>query len=170
MAIVLTDLTFEEGTDNMGGLIGEIYVAKASDVKEITVAADGVTATGIVMEAGKTMNSIYFTRDTAKVEDTEVGERDGGSFESTLEWFTPGTSTQLLSMKKNFNNGGFIFIATDANGVQRVVGTKLYPAYREAGSVTTGGNPTERRGGTFRFKAASTAPAYAFTGVIPLPL
>ncbi|RNI27648.1 hypothetical protein EFA69_16145 [Rufibacter immobilis] len=166
--VVLEDLLFEEGTENMGGLVGEIYAAPASEVESITVAEDGVTATAIKMKAGKKMSRIYFTKDTGKVEDNEVGERDGGSFETTLGFFHPGNSAAVLKAKKKFNNGGFIFLAMDAQGQMRVVGSKLYPAYREAGSITTGGTPTERRGATFNFKAASNGPALIFTGTVPL--
>ena len=164
----LTDLLFAEGTENMGGLIGEIYAILASDVESITLAPDGVTATAIVLKAGKKFSRIYFTKDTGKVEDAEVGERDGGSFETSLSFFSPGNSATLLKLKKMFNNGGFIFVAMDAQGQMRIVGSKLYPAYREPGNITTGGTPTERRGGTFNFKAASNSPALIFTGTVTL--
>ncbi|MGV3588593.1 MAG: hypothetical protein ACO1OF_16425 [Adhaeribacter sp.] len=166
MAIVLKDLLWEEGTDNMGGLHGEILCCPASDVEIIPApAADSQTvATDIKCKLGKKFTRIYFTLDTAKLDDTEVGERDCASFENSLEWFTPGTSDELLYLKRKLNNGGFIYIVEDNNGVKRIVGSKHYPAYREPGSVNSGAGPKDKRGATFKVKSAAPHAAYIYTG------
>lgn len=170
MSIVLEDLLFAEGTKNMGGMAGFIFAALASDVLDITYDTDGVTVTAITMKSGKKFQKIYMTKDTGELKDTEVGERDGGSFETSLEWFTPDINGALLRMKTMFNNGGFIFIVMDANKVERVVGNLDYPAYREPGEIGTGKDPKGRRGGTFKFKAAANTPAPIFTGSVPLTI
>lgn len=170
MAITLADLDFEEGTINMGGTAGKVYAIPASDVLSIPApAAGGLTvATAIVCKTGKKFAELYMTSDTGEVKDVEVGERDGGSFETMLEWWSPAISDQLLRLKSQFANGGFIFIVKDSNAVFRIIGSKDHPAYREPGEITTGKGPKDRRGASFKFKASSPTPALIYTGVIPL--
>jgi hypothetical protein len=170
MSIVLADFDFEEGTINMGGTAGKVYAIPASDVETIPAAGpDGVTvATAIVCKTGKKFAEIYMTSETGEVKDVEVGERDGGSFETNLEWWSPAISAELLALKSQFANGGFIFLVKDSNNVMRIVGSKDHPAYREPGEVTTGKAPKDRRGASFKFKASSPKPALIYTGVVPL--
>ncbi len=170
MAITLADLDFEEGTINMGGLAGYIYAAPVSDVESIPAPAAGTltVATAIVMKTGKKFTQIYMTSDTGEVKDVEVGERDGGSFETQLEWWTPAINEALLKLKSQFANGAFIFVVKDANGLKRIIGSLDHPAYREPGEINAGKAPKDRRGASFKFKAASPTPALIYTAEVPL--
>lgn len=167
MPIVLDDLLFAEGTKNMGGMAGFIYAMLASDIAAIEYGPDGITVLSIDLKEGKKAAKIYMTMDTGEIKDTEVGERDGGSFETSLEWFTPDISPTLLKAKTMLNNGGFVFVAMDAQKVVRMVGSVDYPAYREPGEIGTGKDPKGRRGATFKFKSASSTPAPIYVGVMP---
>ena len=170
MAIVLPDFNFEEGTINMGGTAGKVYAIPASDVETIPApGANSLTvATAIVCKSGQKFAEIYMTSETGEVKDTEVGERDGGSFETGLEWWSPAISDELLTLKSKFANGGFIFLIKDSNNIMRIVGSKDHPAYREPGEITTGKAPKDRRGASFKFKASSPTPALIYTGPVPL--
>lgn len=170
---IILNADFEEGTTNLGGLTREIFYAKASDVKLIPApvdyAAGGITVTtAITCKTGKQFGRIYVTADTGQVTDKEVGEKDGGSFETELDFFHPRISEQLLKLKRLFSNGGFIFLATDGNGVMRIVGSLDHPAYRVAAEAKTGMAPKDRNGGNFKMVAASATPALIYTGVVPL--
>ncbi|MGI4865434.1 MAG: hypothetical protein ACRYFZ_16040 [Janthinobacterium lividum] len=167
MSIVLDDLEFEEGTINMGGTAGKVYAIPASDVEEITPPVAGsmtVLAGGVKFKTGKKCAEIYMTADTGEVKDVEVGEKDGGSFETNLEFWTPRISDKVLALKSKFANGGFIFFIKDGNGTWRIVGSKDHPAYRVPKEVGSGKAPKDRNGATFAFVAASATPAYIFAG------
>ena len=170
MAITLANRLFEEGTRNMAGMRGRIFAAPASDVNQWTEPAAGATtlATDITCKTGKKFVEIYMTDETGQVEDQEVGEKDGGSWETTIEWWSPSIDEALLQLKANFANGGFVFIVEDAQKVKRIVGSPELPAYRVPDKVSTGKARKDRRGAGFKFMAPSPAPALIYTGDVPL--
>ncbi|RZK36037.1 MAG: hypothetical protein EOO57_07970 [Hymenobacter sp.] len=169
MSIVLDDLEFEEGTINMGGTAGKVYAIPASDVESITPPAAGtmtVLAGGVKFKTGKKCAEIYTTADTGEVKDTEVGDKDSGSFETNAEFWTPRISDKVLNLKSKFANGGFILVMKDGNGTMRIIGSKDHPAYRVPKEIATGKAPKDRNGATFAFVAASATPAFIYTGTV----
>jgi hypothetical protein len=167
MSIVLDDLEFEEGTINMGGTAGKVYAVAASDVESITPPPTNsmtVPTGGVKFKTGKKCAEIYTTADTGEVKDTEVGDKDSGSFETNAEFWTPRISDKVLNLKSKFANGGFILFMKDGNGTWRIIGSKDHPAYRVAKEIATGKAPKDRNGATFAFVAASATPAYIFAG------
>jgi hypothetical protein len=167
MSIVLPDLDFEEGTINMGGTAGKVYAIPASQVESITPPPTGtltVPSGGVKFKTAAKCSEIYTTADTGEVKDVEVGEKDGGSFETNAEFWTPRISDKVLYLKSKFANGGFILFLKDGNGTWRIIGSKDHPAYRVPAEIGTGKNPKDRNGASFKFVAASATPAYIFAG------
>lgn len=165
MAIILDDLEFEEGTINMGGTAGVVYAIPASKVKSIPAPAAGsLSVASIVFKTGEKCASIYMTADTGEVKDTEAGDKDSGSFVTSLEFWTPRVSDKMLYLKSQLANGGFIFVVKDGNGVARIIGSIDHPAYRVPAEIGTGKAPKDRNGATFKFEAASATPALIYTG------
>ena len=165
--IVLDDLTFEEGTINMGGTAGNVYAIPASQVKEIVAPAAGSLSTPtIITKTGQKFADIYATADTGEVKDVEVGDKDSGSFVTNAEFWTPRISDKMLNLKSKFANGGFILVMKDGNGTMRIIGSKDHPAYRVPGEIATGKAPKDRNGATFKFEAASATPAFIYTGTV----
>lgn len=170
MAFTIVDLEFEEGQKNMGGTAGTVLYIPASHIGTYTLdqTEDEVVLAAIAPKTGKKWGSIYMTRDTGMVEDTEVGEMDGGSFETQLEFFTPKIRKEVLRLKALFSNGGFIFAVKDGNGVQRIIGSPDHPAFRVPASIAGGKAPKDRNGASFKFSAANARPAPIFNGAISL--
>jgi hypothetical protein len=167
MALILDDLEFEEGSVNMGGTAGKVYAIPASDVESITPPPAGsmtVPAGGVKFKTGKKCAEIYMTADTGEVKDVEVGEKDGGSFETNAEFWTPKISDKVLVLKSQLSNGGFILFMKDGNGTWRIIGSKDHPAYRVPKEIGTGKAPKDRNGASFKFDAASATPALIYGG------
>ena len=170
MAFEVFDLAFEEGQINMGGTAGTILYVPASHVATLVLddTKQGVVVTSLTLKTGKKWSSIYTTRDTASVVDKEVGEMDGGSFETELEFWTPKIREEVLRLKALFSNGGFIFAVKDGNNVQRIVGSPDHPAFRVAADISAGKAPKDRNGASFKFSAANARPAPIYTAAIAL--
>ncbi|MBC6698069.1 hypothetical protein [Hymenobacter sp. BT190] len=174
MAYEIEDLPYEEeNAANIGGMAGSIYAARPSWIKtlpEPVDAADGglTVTTAIVMETGKKFIDIYATRNSAGFEEKPAGELDGKSWEQTLSWFHPKIREGLLKVRQAINNGPWIFLAKDANGLMRIVGSKDLPAYSMEGAMGPGTEPKSRNGANFNVQAASGRPALIYTGPIPL--
>ena len=165
MPLVLANLEFEEGTQNMGGTSGLIYAIPARDVLEITPPVSGTLTTSTVnFKTGKKCSTIYYTADTGEVKDVEVGEKDCGSFEVNMEAWTPRISDALLTLKSMLANGAYIFFMKDGNGVMRIIGSKDHPAYRTPGEIATGKAPKDKNGALLKFQAASPTPALIYSG------
>jgi hypothetical protein len=155
------DLDFAVGQINMGGLRGEVFYTAAQHVETWpALDADGVTySTAPVLKKGKRWAKVYTTKDTAGVTDKGVGELDGGSYETELEFFHPKIRVELIQLVNIFTNGGFIFVVKDGNGLRRVVGSPELPAYRSAEDVNAGKAAKDRNGVSFKFNASSPTPA-----------
>ncbi len=160
-AMTVQDLDFAVGSTNLGGTRGKVQYVPATHIKTWPeYDADGITlSTPPVLETGKRWADIYTTKDTSSVEDKEVGELDGGSWETDLEFFHPKVRAELLTLKMIFTNGPFVLVVTDGNGVKRVVGSKDLPAYRTPGTISGGKTAKDRNGASFKFTASGDRPA-----------
>ena len=154
----------------MGGTSGTVLYAPASHFATFVTDAlqDEVILTSYTLKAGKRLAEIYMTRDTGSIMDQEVGEMDGGSFETQLEFFTPRIRKEVLRLKALFSNGGFIFFVKDGNGVMRVIGSIEHPAFRVPADVNGGKAPKDRNGASFKFSASNARPAPIYEGAVSL--
>lgn len=156
----------------MGGTAGSVYYAPASHFATFVLddTQDEVVLTSYTLKPGKKMGQIYMTRDTGSVVDKEVGEMDGGSFETELEFFHPKIRVEVLRLKALFSNGGFIFFVKDGNGTMRAVGSPDHPAFRMPADINGGKAPKDRNGASFKFSAANARPAPIYEGSISTAL
>jgi hypothetical protein len=170
------DLLWPDGTDNIGGTEVNHYYAPLSDIavfpgipttpatltEEVTVADD------FEFNTGKKFLKIYSTLDTGKIDDKSVGEFDGKSFEHSFEFFFPGTIGEALALIRKMNNTNMVFIASEANGQKRIIGSPAFPAKMSMSDVTTGQKTADRKGTTIKVESRGVTPALIYTGAIPL--
>lgn len=177
------DILWTQGSDNMGGLVGDLYFVPIEDIDFTTpptLNADGVTITGnIVLKASKQWFKIYHTVGTGKIEDKIVGERDGKSFENMCEFKFPGDTKDLVAFKRQIKNTPIALLGRDAQGAYRVMGISIvkatggsdvlvldYPAYIEQADGTTGAQSADAKGHTFQVKCAANHPPLFYEGTI----
>lgn len=173
------DLSWPQGSENMGGLIGDLFFIPIEDVDDAslpTLDADGVSITGnIAPKSGKEFFQIYHTKGTGKIDDTTVGERDSKSYENMLEFFHPGQGKELANFKAEVCNTPGLWIGKDSKGNYRVLGMCAIngaisierPAYCESIQGSTGAAASDQNGSTFQVKAAAPHPALYYAGTIP---
>ena len=178
------DILWPQGQDNMGGLVDDLYYVPIDDIDFAAppaLAADGVTISGdITLKTDKKWLRIYHTRGTGKLDDTQVGERDGKSFENMVEFKFPGDTAKLVAFKRLVANTPVAVICKDAQGNYRLIGitiqndpvastdvpTLKFPAYIEQASGTTGAKGSDAKGHTFQIKAEAVCPPLFYTGAI----
>lgn len=168
------DLTWPDGSGNIGGTGTNHYYALQADIDTITApVAGGTPALGdlvkvpsITMKTGKKFYSAYSTLDTGQVEDKMVGTFDCKSYESSFSFNFPGTQAAALELIANFANSTMVFIATEADGTLRIIGGQVIGAKLEDGSTTTGKKTSDYKGTMLKVTSRGTKPAYIFTGDI----
>ena len=176
------DLSWEQGKQNMAGLIGDIYFVPIEDVDDTLLPA--VTGVGelsisanITLKATKKFFKIYHTSETGKVESNSVGERDGKSVESMLEFFHPGNSEEVAKFKRQVLNTNGLWLYEDTDGNFRILGLSVLDpgatatslalkASVEAGNTTTGDQRGSQRGTTFTVKFTAPHDPLFYSGLI----
>lgn len=162
------------GDVNPPGIEITVFFVPISDIdtwpafKTSTGAGDTITLDGdIDLKANKTFFQFQMTTDTGLVKDTQVGG-SSKSFESMLEGFVPRTGAAQLEWARDMANACGVFIAKDANGVMRVLGTPGRPAKAESQEISTGAAASDESGNQFSFKSSQGSPAPVYEGVIDL--
>jgi hypothetical protein len=182
LAFTLTAITHPQGSQNMGGIIGDIYYCPIEDIltfPDASAAGKLDTTDDFICKTGKKFIPIYHTAETGKVDDSTVGERDGKSKENLLEFFHPGSKQAVAEFERFALNTPCVVICKDTNGNYRALGIGSFddttviftgdiPAYLESSSGTTGTARADRRGKTFQFKHAANHEPIYYKGAIPL--
>lgn len=174
----LSDLTWDEGTENMGGLKVIGYYAPIADIENFpelpanpTTPEEEVTlesTTGFTFKTGKNFLKLYSTEETASVSSEPQGEVDGQSFVHKGKTFFPGSKVEAMAFMKAVNNGNFVFVFEEASGgARRVIGSVAFPAKCKP-SHTTGEKTADRKGMTLEIQSYGTTPVPFYTGAIPL--
>lgn len=178
------DVLWAQGKDNMGGLVGNVFFCPTEDIDwttPLTLSLDGATITGtLATKSGKKFYQVYHTRETGKIDDNVIGERDGKAYENMLEFFHPGNTPQMQNFKRLVKNTPGVWIAKDTDGKFRVLGIVALgdvgsevvsldmPAYVDTAPGTTGAAVGDRRGTTMTVKSESPHPPLFYDGDIPL--
>jgi hypothetical protein len=184
MAFTLADLKWQQGQQNMGGLVGDIYYCPLEDIDTFPALSaagklDTAAASNFVCKTTKKFISIYHTSDTGKLDDATVGERDGRSKENLLEFFFLGDDQEVAEFERFALNTPCVVICKDTRGRFRLLGgivlndagteiTGDIPAYLEASNGVSGAARTERKGKTFQFKHSAPHAPIFYKGTIPL--
>lgn len=170
------DLTWADGTENMGGVKVIGYYALASEIatwaelpSAPSDAASEVTLEGdFRMADGKYWHKIYSTEENNEIVDENQGEVDGQSFVHKATIMYPGTSAEVLAFAKNANNSGMVFIFEEVSGGnRRVIGSEAFPA-KVKPSFTSGKATADRKGMTMEIQSYGYTPAPLYDGVIEL--
>lgn len=181
----LTNLTWAQGSQNLGGIVGVIYYAPIEDVEtfpDLSAAGSGITdaSDDFVMKTGKKFYTIYHTAETGKADSNTVGERDGKGIENMLEFFFPGSKQAVAEFTRFALNTPCVVVYKNTSGQHEVLGvvnldgtnvtlTGDIPAYLESANRTTGAARADRRGTTFQFKQpGSPHNPIIYVGDIPL--
>lgn len=178
MAADFTDLLWADGQDCIGGTQTMHYYAPLSWIANLPVAsATPATLTDkviinnpITFHLGKKFLKMYSTMDTGRVFDKQVGEIDGKSFESSFEWFFPGTKAEALALIALMNNSNMFFLALEANGQRRMMGSRAFPAKLELADVDTGTKTSDRKGTKLRVSSRGVIPAAIYDPSQPIQL
>ena len=163
--------------ENMGGIVQKIYFGFWADVetfpaKPVTPATleENASLTGnIVMKTGKRMFEMYITDDTGEFNVEPVGEVDGKSFVLHLNFFHPGMQKKILGFINAAKNDNLIFVVTDAEGQQYLMGDEMRPAvYQGAPNGSGTGKETAARKGMSCEFTYKTGNVHVYTGTVPL--
>lgn len=163
--------------ENMGGIVQTVYFGLWKDVKTWPTKPENPTGleenaalTGdIAMKDGKRMFELYITDDTGEFNVEPVGEVDGKSFVMHLNLFHPGLQKKILGFINAAKNDNLVFIVTDAEGQQYLMGDKLRPAvYQGAPDGSGTGKETAARKGMSAEFTYKTPNAYVYEGTVPL--
>ena len=162
---------------NMGGVQQAIYFGYHADVETfpakpvnpVTLEANATLTGNLVMKTGKRMFRLYITDDTGEFNVESVGEVDGKSFVLHLSFFHPGMQKTILGFINAAKNDNLIFVVTDSEGQQYVMGDEMRPAVYQ-GAPDGGGTGKEtaaRKGMSCEF-TYKTGNVYVYTGTVPL--
>ena len=163
--------------ENMGGIVQKIYFGFWADVetfpaKPVTPVTleDNASLTGnIVMKTGKRMFEMYITDDTGEFNVEPVGEVDGKSFVLHLNFFHPGMQKKILGFINAAKNDNLVFVVTDAEGQQYLMGDAMRPSvYQGAPNGSGTGKETAARKGMSCEFTYKTGNVYVYTGTVPL--
>jgi len=176
MAFNFTDVLFENEPENMGGFQQLLFFAPLRDidvfpsmVSDPSTNDEAVELIGnFAMKEGKHFIQIYTSPETIKLEPEPQGEPDGRSFKIKGEFFTPGSSNDVLALCRKLTNARGILIMIDPNTEDRiVVGSQGLPVTFSP-KMSYGQKHADRRGATIEFEADSFVPGMKYSGVIPL--
>ena len=173
--MILQDLIWPNGQDNDGGVGSEHYYALIDDVRTWPVIAPTptnftgkVTLTGsFVMKPGKKFQKIYCTLEKGMIASTQVGERDGKSYETIATLHFPGNTPEMIGFLEHLKNSNIVLVVRELMGTQRVLGSQYLPANIETSAVTTGTAVADLKGATFTVRSIGRI-APIFTGSVPL--
>ncbi|HMT28018.1 MAG TPA: hypothetical protein PKD91_01940, partial [Bacteroidia bacterium] len=79
-----------------------------------------------------------------------------------------GTLDKALALITKFANSNMIFIATEADGKKRMIGSTKFPAKLSMSDVDTGAKTSDRKGIKMKVESRGITPAPIYTGTIPL--
>jgi hypothetical protein len=163
--------------ENMGGLVQSVYFGLHADVltwptkpsSPTTLETNAVLTGDIVMNPGKRMFELYITDDTGQFSVEPVGEVDGKSFVMRLSMFHPGLQKKLLGFINSAKNENLVFVVTDAEGQQYLMGDELRPAVYQGSpdEAGTGKETAARKGISMEF-TYKTGNVYVYEGSVPL--
>ena len=121
---------------NMGGTTQKIRYAFYNDVLTFptkpvapaTLDENGVLTGELTMVTGKCFFDLYCTDDTSELSIEPVGEKDGKSFVFHLSLFHPAIRKTIAGFINAANNENLVFVVTDNNGVNYILGDEARPA------------------------------------------
>ena len=170
------DLTFEDGTENMGGFGSVAYIALRSHIAgyptESTDHSDISNLAKLVgdftFNAGKNFITADCIPQSVGLTSEGQGEHVGSqSFAIKGKFMISGTGAQAKGYARLLNNQYGVIVLINDNGERIVCGTYQRPA-RFKVSVPEGEKPSDTKALQVEFTADSFVPGYIYEGVITL--
>lgn len=143
----LRNLDWQDGRDNDGGIQAKFFYIPYNDIltwptinPNPTEFAQKVVLVGnFVLKPGKSWKTGYCTMEKGMLKTTMVGETDGKSGESVVEFTHPGNEDYLLGFIEYFKNTSMVVMIQELDKTDyRVIGNKSLPAKLDSAEVTTG--------------------------------
>lgn len=180
----MNDLLFTPGSDNLAGLVGEVYVCPSADIATLPALAAATSlktaASAITCNTGKKFSRVYFTDETAKVETKSVGERDGKGRETILTGRYPALGVELADfIRASQNTPSVVIYRAARNGKLYLLGvtqldisttvlSKEIPAYFETGDSASGEKRADQNGGLLGWKFSCAHDPIEYASTVPL--
>ncbi len=171
----IPDVLWGDGSDNMGGIQTELAWARVTDFTEAGIPTPTTLSSATTLDqlasistlptfnSGKGWKRMYCTEDAGMVECMQQGELDGKSFLNKIKLTHPGGTAKLLGFARLTNNAGMVWVAKDAEGLKRMVGSRQYPAKVVANNHTTTETAAGRKALTYEVQCSSPFPAPVVT-------
>jgi hypothetical protein len=136
----------KDGCKTNGGVSKKFYYALAKDIATVPgppvapadLAGAVTTTDDFVMNALKTFNTIDSDNQANGLESVSEGEINNLSGKSTFTFMVSGENATLEGWIKNFSNADLIFVITDNDGTQRILGNLFLPANLLSWKYATG--------------------------------
>lgn len=173
---LLTDITYQDGKDNMAGVTKDAFIGIVSHFSSIAkpianpvALGDGVKIpTAHVLATGKKTYRVFNMYEKSGVESTKVGQRKSGSWKPKGKYFYPGTDAEIIDFVALILNSDLLAFQTPMDEAGMIqIGSEALPAYVITGSVKTGEGPEGEKGVMFEVEAPSRRAWYIYTAALP---
>ena len=98
--------------------------------------------------------------------ETMVGEVDGKSFESAINFFIPRNRPEVSNLLASMANDRFIALIKDGADQVNIVGSIERPLHLEENTADRGTAIADRNGTQWMLKVSAGNPAYYYEGAI----
>jgi len=148
----------------MGGIIN-LQVARVADIVSLPDPVNGIIYGDITFQAGKGWVTWRATRGNSKFTGAGENTTEGPSKKNTLDFVFPKDQSGLRRMLQLAEDDQFIVLYIDANGKQKIFGTRDLPAYFSF-SQDTGDSTSARNAFSCRFYSEGPDNSYFYNGEI----
>ncbi len=165
----IEDLLWADGQDNDAGLSEEHYYALKRDIETFptivanpaTMSARGKLIGNFVMKPNKFFRKIYCTLEQGEIVSTQVGSRDGRSYENKATLYVPGYRSVNVGFLEALKNSKIVLIIRQLDGTMVVFGSKYIGGEIDSSELKTGKAITDGKGTTFTVRSIGRiAPIY----------
>ena len=162
-------MLWADGQDNDAGLAEEHYYALKRDIATFptvaanptTISARGKLTGNFTMKAGKFFKKIYCTLEQGEIVSTQVGPRDGRSYENKATLYVPGYRSVNVGFLEAMKNSKIVLIIRQLDGTMVVFGSAYIGGEIESSELKTGKAITDGKGTTFTVRSIGRiAPIY----------
>lgn len=122
--VSFTETLWEEGSENLGGLLGHLlYIPQSqADISGLTC-TDGVTLIGdFALIGSQPFIKVYATEDSIDLGDVQSGDFDGEKKTNTASFFFPGSKAEVEAFKRKIAVVPGIWALRDTDLNWRIMG------------------------------------------------
>lgn len=161
MQIDLDDVIWAQGQDNDAGLAEEHYYCLKDDILTFpavaatptTFASRSTLVGDFTMKQDRFFKRIYCTLEKGKVVSTQVGPRDGKSYENKATLFFPGNTPTMAGFLEALKNSRVVLVLRQMDGTMVVLGSDKVGAEIDAAEIDSGQAIADGRGATYTIRS-----------------